>query len=463
MDITGSYDPNLPARTFSEDCDFRALGHQYLVQHHFQIDDPNNVLHAIDTRCDPKYAPVLKSDTYQKFGKAYQYIIERWFSAGNIARAVEEVYTELSDASCGLELFKSGKMSTADFLKAIDENQITDDDGVLRAFLKKEIINKIKNPRIIQNEGRNVLVRHLLGAVVFERILFGYTHGSNIKHMTRDDMIKMITRRCSSFPSCETEAQIVEIDQTSFDISETCRPFKSKSYELSSTDRAFVGLLSYEVELLARIDKGLTHLPENATAHLNIKKRQKSSKFVIGTKLGNVTVDLRQRVRHSGDRYTSSGNFLVEFLSSLSVFCDDPCRVLEQYHWYGTSALPPDRYCTVDGKNRRMRIFVEGDDGLLQFSSKLPQPATFYMDRFHDLGLDTKLLFISSGLATFCGVRMPIKNGYTAPNIGCPDIIRALGKLGSVRKTLTDADAAACLLARATELPGGMIYWLRCT
>jgi len=468
IDIRETLPTDYHNRAVTADCAYVAVGPLFYDSHHFKVNHKNNTLEAIAKRTAVNFKVDHHSDEYLKFTACYNFIISNVFTDKNITQTFHEMMT--NDSSF-LMTHKPKKMSATEYMNRIFENfeKPLSSNVCFESFLKLESIHKLKAPRIIINEGPNTVVGQLLVALIYEHILFAWLPANNIKRLTRDEFCYQLSVRHS-----QTNRRIItrgngqeienkhrcllEIDQTSFDMSESLMEINGNK----------VGLLLGESQLFEKISGKLFDCLENSISARSITwRRDKPSQLVFHTKSGMVKAKLDRRVRHSGDRMTSSGNFLIEFVATMTALFDDPLTVLQeiprysirkyQDFWYGLRTEIRDYNGFVgvtQGHTSLVSPIIEGDDGMVGIESDNELNEDTILKRYNKLGLDAKVALVSNGAVNFCGINFLVENGRTQNNVFAPDIIRAISKIGIARKTLTKRDIYSANLVRAAEFAG---------
>jgi len=464
-------------RAISDDCAYVKVGPTFYDSHHFKINHKNNVLEALAKRTALKHELDNSSEEYKKFRDCYDYIISNVFTDKNIS----DVFIEMTNQdSSFLMSAKPKKMSDAEYFQRLCENfdKPLQGDVIFESFLKLESIHKLKAPRIIINEGPNAVVGQLLTALIYEHILFAWLPANNIKLLTRDQYSKQLSIRHSqkreiydgkTFTKYANNIQyLLEIDQTSFDMSESSKTTDNKAPLSAITRRE--GLLVGEAMLFDKIANRLYDVLEVSNSNRAVTwRRTKDTRLTFHTKSGTINAKLDRRIRHSGDRMTSSGNFLIEFISTFVALFDDPLAVMNRiprfnmssYHkfWNATGTRTQIRdyngfYGKVQGVPSLISPIVEGDDGMVGIECEDALNEDTIISRYNRLGLDAKVNLVVNGAVNFCGINYLAENGRTINDIYCPDIIRAISKIGIARKTLTKQDIYSANLVRAAEFAG---------
>jgi len=459
-------------RVHSEDCAYIKIGPTFHDSHHYKVNHANNVLEAISKRTKLNQELKPDSEEYGKFVDCYDFIINNVFTDVNIRDTFNLM---MAHDSSFLIKGRPKKMSEEEFYQRLYENfdKPLSHDVTFESFLKLESIHKLKAPRMIINEGPNTVVGQLLTALIYEHILFTWLPANSIKLLTRDQFSRQLSVRHSQTDrkifdgntntTYETkEFYMLEIDQTSFDMSE--------SSKLNQVKQIREGLLVGESLLFDKISSKLFDVLEVSLSNRAVTwRRNVDTKLAFHTKTGVIKAKLDRRVRHSGDRMTSSGNFLVEFVSTMVALFDDPLAVMKRIPKYKTSSYSEfwhsettrkhiERYNGFTGKVQGTMCLVspiiEGDDGMVGIESNGVLNEDTILQRYNNLGLDAKVALITRGAVNFCGINYLVENGRTLKDVFCPDIIRAISKVGIARKTLSKQDIYSANLVRAAEFAG---------
>lgn len=468
----GQYDAKT-GRLVLDDSNYKVVGPLFGDGHHFDIRNPSNMIAAINARTKTKYTFKPESETARKFEECYNYIAEHWFSHENVVLAMNDIMMN----HCGSDFYDSYKpksMSGEEWRRIMMENWDKPiDDPTVPAFLKMELLNKVKPPRIIMNEGPKRVVAQLFTAIVYEHIIFYQLRDSNIKKLTRDQFADQISKRYSQkrmnskCPCCKLDLKgdykqsVIEVDQSSFDMSENYDPATGE------------GLLGFEYKLMSALAKYTSHWIETAECNWRAQKmRGQVTRFRFDVKKNeSIITMMNRRVRHSGDRITSSGNFLIEYLSTLCVVADNPLDALKQVNkridaekfrmfWNGKDVRREivdynGKCIEVEGNHALYCCVVEGDDVIARLEAPVMVENEKLIDRYHELGLDGKLhVETKTGAVNFCGINFLVTEGNTEKSIYSPDIIRALGKVGTAKKDQDPNSIYSSSLVRAAEFAG---------
>ena len=445
-----------------------------------------NNRHAAESRCKVKYDFQPDVGMIKRLLECQNFLLEEWFTPAAIKEA-RNYFLDLFEA-------KPKKCAVTKFRETLYDLLTYHEFEDAESFLKFEVINKPgKAPRIVINEGLHRCLSNLLVVVIIEHIVFTNTKGSNIKHVAKnkfmDDLCKN-NQRAPLVRGQKEDTVFVEIDQTAFDFSE--------GYDPTRTDHK--GLLQIELAIMQKIVDNLGDIADLRAFHEIFHERFEPSKFVSrGTTLTDfekIKIFLPRRVRHSGDRFTTCGNFIVECVGTLCCIFERPSEVLKNM-----SRMHREER-NSDGKfvpclNRRfktlfvyektgphptvreplfiwIRTWFEGDDGLLRVTRHLKMFEQQIIENYHSLGLDCKLFFREGTWskperAEFCGVHLLTVNGnttfYNDKGAWCPDIVRAMTNHPYTTSALAkDSEllpsiAACSYISRALDF-AGRVPWV---
>jgi len=332
-----------------------------------------------------------------------------------------------------------------------------DIDECIDVITKLEVTsNPGKGPRLVCNEGPYRQVIALLIVSVFEDILFEFAHSASIKHQTRDGVMDSIAETCAAVPEVggkKFEPVMVEVDQTRFDSNENCRREEGESY----------GLLHWEFDLLDHIAGHIGSVRLEVAPKIEKVRKQEDScrsklKFGDGPRwkgnLASVRLALKWIFRTSGNRRTSSGNYIQEVGCTLANFTQNP-----EIFWDRKDLLKFDWIFTgVDGQEFYFRFWAEGDDFLGQCDKRAMAWNDDIIEGYKCLGLRAKLVFVVGtrselARAEFCGMHFLVCEGKTVRKCVIPDIARGLINSGYNASTAPDC-ARPGIIASAFYMKG---------
>lgn len=441
---------------------------------HFDTKAPENMLAAAATRFPTRRKIDLSSPVYARYLRAGKACMDHWFDEASIRRAYNHVLEDIAN----VPTTGKPKSWTADNWEKVRERVGSSDRAPMTLLqLKSEMVVKTaKGPRFIWNDGRDKCARNAIRLLVYERILFYCSAQSNIKHYTEEEKLQAVENYCNSepvdpFTGQKLEMEFSSIDQTNFDMSEDFDPDTGE------------GLLKLEVDILMKIGTVMSDIncEEGRFAEIDDLERGKPSKAMFNLRDTCNFVKMKKKKRHSGDRGTSSLNFLVELVATLACHFKDPEKFFVAYNkkgvltvnrcWNGYAEREGDRRpqnptwlgrldCAYTGKPIWFRIFIEGDDGLLWKRALIGVKEAMIVAEYAKLGLDTKLDTTSNGRAEFAGVHLAVKNGRAIYVM--PDVMRALKKAGYViAGSLEEAKniGASAMVMKACSF-AGRVDWM---
>lgn len=438
-----------------------------------------NMMHATEKRCANKFQFNPSPEMRLRLQKCTSIICGQWFSVKNIEMARKSFLDlfELCPTKLNYERFEE-TINDLCFQYGFDKPE---------AFLKTEVTNKSdKAPRIIINEGLHRCICNLFVMYVIEFVVFKVTGKSNIKHIAKRQFCDNVTLKNSEVVTVKgrdgycrpIETSFVEIDQSSFDMSETYKDGE--------------GLLTIELAIIEKvvsfIGDGKSQQDDRFSEKFRVlwDERKVDSKFCFRNRAHNikVSVDVRRRVRHSGDRGTTVLNYVVECVSTLCSIFQEPEKILDVNNLFemhgSTRVIDREGKYTFPYKNHVehptqftvgramlyswLRFWFEGDDGLLRVDRRLERFKEEIIANYNSLGLDCKLFFWDGvrepHRAEFCGVHFLVRNGCTVKYGYCPDIARAFVKhsFSTSEQCSTEkgkaAIAYASYMSRAVDFAG---------
>jgi len=510
INITGLdviVDGNSVPVTLCQDKGPSIIGPKWCSSLPWSATEHDNVLLALDSRTNAVYKFNDKNvDMRSKIERIQQNLLKYWYTD----KAINEAIDKIQDLSKSAPSSWVGNRFYTSMCKILADQGLERTDVDL--MLKQELFtNNKKVPRIIANEGPDRCVAQLLLITVIEAIYLERMGRHCIKHKRKEDVCDDICRQLNAKKNfcyagkprickcCDVDTHafecsscnvktvpnktkreltgprtLTEIDQTAFDYSETFVP-RGECVDGHPTvlvrDDGVVdpiqGLLSIELAIMLKVRKVIEKRCDWAGADFsNVVNdaRAKPDTYKCRTKKGVIKVRLYRKVRNSGDRFTSVGNNLVEVSSALCSFTDNPEDFFTDRDVSGTyvfttmpgqevmpSPTMPLFFNEWCPEGFYLHIFIEGDDALLGTPRCFMDHAEFFVDRFHELGLNCKLFF-RNGLkmekagskqpdwvsadfrAEFCGIHFYVRDGRTVYNSDnkqgkwVPDILRALKK-----------------------------------
>jgi len=306
-------------------------------------------------------------------------LIKTMFTEKAVKKALE-AYTQLSD-----KFAKKHGQAKRDKM-ADDLLDCYLDEGSLEVFIKKEVSAKSK-PRGIVNHGdtRQAMMAKL--SFVFEKILFSSVEKASIKGKTKAEAIKQIAVR---FSEMQDVINWKENDMTSFDfgITALCKKIENK-------------ILKHLSKLIFQEDE----VPfEDFTRHMEERGSKCRWTFTYVDESGakcKFTLYLPVTMRESGDRITSSGNWIQNLAGWVNFLVDPPSYEVFLTFFLKAKGAPVKYKSARDGRFYWVGLAFEGDDTLAAFSEDLDDG--LIEDFFKRRGWLPKLKTIVSGVATFVG------------------------------------------------------------
>lgn len=301
--------------------------------------------------------------------------------------------------------------------------------GIIDAFIKSEVTAKDK-PRVISNYGatRQALLAKV--SWVFEELVFKRFKDLSIKKRSREAAVANIALNLSAVP----KATWWENDLSSFDfgINPTLKKIEVAMF------RAIVSALGIDEDIDA---EAFERVVDERT-----KKTTWRMRFVdeAGEKC-TYSIELPQAMRDSGDRITSSGNWVQNLLAWVEYFVD-PADYDKFFVALMCKKGQPVYYKSKrTGETFEIALAFEGDDTLLATSEKLliENIVKFFANR----GWKAKLRSVTTGVATFVGSHILIKEGEVVVDAGelviCPEIKRCLNTKSWTATNVPEEDVPA--------------------
>jgi hypothetical protein len=333
-------------------------------------------------------------------------------------------------------------------------------DTVIKAFVKAEVTGKDK-PRPIANYGEVRLYALAKVAWVFEHVMFDVLRDASIKARGKRDAIQGIVAGMSGM---RKGARWVENDLTAFEFG-ISEPLKQFEQEIFRHIAKLVGVSETGAELFERVvddrDKSATWRMayKDATGEKKTKK-----------------IKLPHTMRESGDRVTSSGNFLQNLVAWFSFLVDpdfvkDAIQSLLRFHGARMFYVSPRDKTMIEKKGKLVRkmylcmFAFEGDDTLARFEEgiwakgKEPCPVEAFFTRW---GWKSKLVWKAmSGddYARFVGYEALLCDGEAvwdgAEVVMTPETKRFLKTKSRTTTSVTPGELKTCIRLFAADLGEG--------
>lgn len=421
-----------------------------------------NAMNAINERTTVKYQCQINTETYQTYKQCSEYIMNNWFTEENIQSA----YKQLASKELKELLPKNwSDKRVNDIINGYDDMLAQAGYDMHRTNpvsleLKMEDLRKPNKPaRLIWNDTPIRCFLQIFQLKIFETILFDYVDGHHVKYNDINKALSKISHKLAykaankkqyvirnsdtiSQRNVPKPWQFIEIDQSSFDMSE----------QLNHGE----GVLIAENMILSRITDFLqnSYLQEvvRSSGKVILSERRNKTTAIFKTDEASIEVKLDRTCRKSGDRGTSSLNYLVEMLATFVATSDDPMSLLQKLtarrrDW---KKLKPElakqshyipRYQSTIYHNEMTDeyydFYFEGDDGFIATTNSINTERS--IAKYHDLGLDCKL-FVRNDVrdrVEFVGHHFAIgseyakytnKPGYLIPEGYIPNVMRNLNK-----------------------------------
>jgi len=394
-------------------------------------------LAAVPPRCVPtlKYDPT--ADVSVRMRTIVTALRDNIFTRNNIRAALAKI---------GLAEDLGGKRGPEEVRDILNDLAVKLGlDEMIDVIAKLEVTAKPnKPPRLVFNEGQYRQVLALVIVGVFESLLFDYCDVACIKHKTRHEFAEQICREMAS-DRMRDDVPLkligVECDQTKFDVHEN---------QYKDAEGNIVGLLVDELKLLDRIEANLPQAFHEAGESWKKVRAQESkpetkAKFRSKTKndssrIHTVKIVMNWLYRTSGNRRTSSGNYVQSICAALATHTLNGQIFWEQrYQPFKYAGLKHFKWTFVglDGKQLYFRFWGEGDDfiGQTERHTKVWASEGFngktIPELYAQLGLAAKLVYVVGSAAEperaeFCGIHFLSRDGKTVPGAYCPDVMRGL-------------------------------------
>lgn len=470
-------------------CDHRPIGGTRLPQGVFTLEEgapvvcpllAQPVLHATKTTANRAQAAAARMvfDTTKyayKPSKAVRtrraLLLQFWLKEVFTKERVEAAVVALGE----LSLFKS-KLSQDRIREYAEEIQSVDWLPEARqAVVKWEVVAKPgKAPRAVQDGGFPRLVANMHVAAVFEHILYASDVGKyySIKGRPRCEVLDDIAKELGEdifLGKKRVKMAAVELDQTGFEYHQ----------QLESDGGRVSGLLDWERAIFDRIHKLIGDCAHEAGGSFRkVLTEMDRPETDLAAKPGGVSYGLDMKdpyrwrmaqehlIRYSGDRCTSSANWLVEMGNTLCIILDDPTEVFRRRLEEAKSGDPFGTlghwYASAFGGKTYFRPWTEGDDLLARCDAKLQAHQGAIESEYARLGLEAKLKIVvgtpaAPARAEFVAEHFVLVDGLCpARQLHCPDVSRGLITCGSTSSKADDATSIPCaLMSKAVGYASG--------
>ena len=291
---------------------------------------------------------------------------EKVFNANKVKRAMKE-FESVRSSALPKKLNHEARMKVElDAMNTCLAQDTVGFDTVIKAFVKSEVTAKDK-PRGIANHGDVRLYALSKVAFAFEHTMFDVFQQASIKSRAKHKAIGEILTTMSGM---REGARFVENDLTAFEFG-ISEPLKQIEQEIFLHIARLVGVEDVGNELFERV----------------VDDRDKSATWRMTCRDGTgerktVRVKIPQTMRESGDRVTSSGNFLQNLIAWFSYLVDpehvgDALDTLIKFRGAKMFYVSPRDLVLVQvrggtGRRKYLACFAfEGDDTVGRFEEKI--------------------------------------------------------------------------------------------
>jgi hypothetical protein len=279
-------------------------------------------------------------------------------------------------------------------------------DNKVDAFVKAEVSAKPK-PRLIANHGARRITALATVAKIYETVLFSTFKYASIKGRKKKQALSEIARNMAKVRGSNTG--VVENDLTAFEFG-IGKAHKECEQEIFRAIAAHLNLAAHGVDA-AEFERVVDQRNKTIMWRMRYKDQETNERKVV-------TIVMDKPVRESGDRLTSSGNFLQNLIAWLLILVDWTGDALERaiIGWVkrqGALLIYSSRL--VPESNPQYAVLgFEGDDTIAKFGETgVREEAERFMTE--DYGWKPKLKSITStgdGALTFVGYEMLFTDGH---------------------------------------------------
>lgn len=322
---------------------------------------------------------------------------------------------------------------------------------VVEAFVKAEVSGKQK-PRPIVNHKKKRVAALAAVAYVYEHTLFGALKSASIKERTLPTALAEILHNMGSVRDGNLW---FENDLSSFE------------FGISAE------LKEYECRIFKHIAKciGVLDIGDIAFSRVWCSRTRKCIWTMTYTDETGKKCRMRLRMpnvmRESGDRVTSSGNWLQNVIAWITFLCDDSYLIEALTKFLRSGGKSFFYRSDRDGKMYLARLAFEGDDTLGRTSEFAGAPEQFCAacnEFFKSWGWAAKLkTVVGTGALTFVGRQVYIKGNKPvydgATLVSTPEIVRFLKtKSWSTSQFESKAEQDACVRLYAAAMAGDFAH-----
>jgi len=336
-------------------------------------------------------------------------------------------------------------------------------DTVIKAFVKSEVTAKDK-PRAIANHGNTRLFALSKVAWVFEKVLFVTFNLGSIKHDVKKAKIGKLYEKMNGM---RIGARWVENDLTAFEFG-VSEPLKQIEQEIFRHIAELIGVEDVGIELFERV---VDDRDKCATWLMTFRDETGERK--------TVRIKIPQTMRESGDRVTSSGNWLMNLIAWFSFlvdpgYVDDALLCLIKFQGARMFYVSPRDQSIVKGKTGPGRkkylacLAFEGDDTVGRLDERVwartgePCPVEAFFTRW---GWRSKLVWkkvSGDDYVRFVGYEALISGNKLVYEGGTlvmvPEVRRALNTKSWTPTNVTPRELKTCIRIYAATLAEGFTH-----
>lgn len=388
-------------------------------------------------------------------------LISKVFTSGRAKKAMRDF--ESVRRSCLPKKFtpEQALKAESEAMNAVLSGNAVGFDTIIKAFVKSEVSAKNK-PRPIANHGETRLYALARVAYVFEHVMFDVFRMASIKGRAKHDAIEGLLQNMTKM---RKGSRWVENDLTAFEFG-ISEPLKRLEQDIFTHIARLIGV---EESGSLLFDRVVDDRDKCATWRMTYKDSTGEKK--------TAKIKLPQTMRESGDRVTSSGNFLQNLVAWFSFLVDsehvaDALDTLLKFRGARMFYVSPRDTTLTQQKGRQVRrkylacMSFEGDDTMARFEEKLwPEKegdACQVNAFFTRWGWKAKLIWKpleGDGYVRFVGYEALISNGEVVYDGGqivmIPEAKRFLKTKSWTTTDVTPQELKTCIRIFAASLAEG--------
>lgn len=357
----------------------------------------------------PNGEMVWTDEQKAKLKEVVQALLDTVFSQEEVDKAktsIGSLYTSIKEILPGARTHEQREIEE---METLATHSAIDIKSVFSCFVKAET-NRKDVPRIIVNHGSRRCAALACVAFTFEKCLFNNLERASIKNREKCVAITQLLE------------QFADITGTVFD-----NDLSSFEYAIHELIKAAESEIIQDVARKLGADVSAVCLGFNEPLfHRVVDERTKICTWEMTYKttsgaIGNLKIAQFRVIRESGDRLTSSGNWLQNCLAWLCFLCKPGTVLATVKDWMATGGRHMDYISARTGEEHRAVLGFEGDDTLGKTTenelfvedpiTKLTPAEVF----FQAYGWAPKMTFLPDtvpyGHVTFVGVQAPIELG----------------------------------------------------